>query len=144
MKHLKFINWSRYNIIWAQEDCDNNINKIVVFYFMLKRARGINIEWTRERESNSKCRESFHFMFKYQISNYLQLHFLFLTDLHDNFTLIETRLIAFFRIKPKHCLENWGQETSTCSSCENSLDFMLRTWLITEIKMFIIKGKGSD
>ena len=50
---------------------------------MLKRARGINIEWTRERESNSKCRESFHFMLKYQISNYLQLHFLFLNDLHD-------------------------------------------------------------
>ena len=83
-------------------------------------------------------------MLKHQISNYLQLDFLFLTDLHDHFTLIETRLTAFFRINPKHCLENWGQETSTCSSCENSLDFMLRTWLTTKIKMLIIKGKGSD
>ena len=57
------------------------------------------------------------------------------------FTLIETKLTAFFKINPKQCLENCGQETSTCSKLENSLVLLERTGFMTEssINAFLFK-----
>ena len=48
------------------------------------------------------------------------------------FTLIETKLTAFFKMNPKQCFENWGQETSTCSRPENSLVLLERTGFMTK------------
>ena len=51
-------------------------------------------------------------------------------------TFMETRLTEFFKMKPKQCFENWGQETSTCSSWANNLVLLDLTGFITEIKLF--------
>ena len=61
----------------------------------------------------------------------------FSSDSGDDCTLIETKLMAFFKMNPKQCLENWGHETSTCSRWANNRVLLERTGFMTKIELDI-------